>query len=147
MPAGGDAPMGLMVLDEMTLGFDAPTTVAGSIGRSGLAAAEPTAIDVRCMDFGGFVEVGYTPESPGEMPVEFFVLTADAVEGPGTYVATITLSAPDAPAGSMPFTEVTGQEGELTLTGDLAGSFSVDDGFGNAITGSFSCTEAPMQMP
>lgn len=144
---GGEAPMGLMVLDAMTLSFDAPAPVVGSISRSGLAAADPMSVDVQCMDFGGYLELRYTPTTPGEMPVEFFTLTADGVEGPGTYTASITLSAPDAPAGSMPFTEVTGQEAQLTVTGDLAGSFSVDDGFGNAITGSYSCTQAPMPAP
>lgn len=147
MPAGGDAPMGLMVLDAMTLGFDAPAPVAGSITRSGLAAADPMSVDVRCMDLGGYLELSYSAVTPGEMPVEFFTLTADGVAGPGTYTATITLTAPNAPAGSMPFTEVTGKEAQLTVTGDLAGSFSVDDGFGNAITGSYSCTQAPMPVP
>lgn len=139
--AAGPEMSGLQVLDTVDITFDTPAGLAGTVSRSGLAAADPMSLDVYCAGSTGFFELRYTPTAPGEVPVAFFTITAE-IDGPGTYPAGVTLSAPDVPAGGMPFTEVTGADGELTVTGDLTGSFRVDDGFGNDITGSYTCTRA-----
>jgi hypothetical protein len=97
------------------------------------------------MNVGGFLDVSYSVDdgSTTGLPFEMFSFTADGPEGPGTFPASFNLSAQvPPPNGGMPFTEVFGQEGEVTLTDDASGTFVTDDGYGNAVTGSWSCTTA-----
>jgi hypothetical protein len=135
---------GFEVLDVFELTVDAPAHLAGSVRLEGLAADTLSA--PRCMNAGGFLDVSYSVEdgSTTGLPFEMFSFTADGAEGPGTYTASFNLSAQvPPPNGGMPFTEVFGQEGEVTLTDDASGTFVTDDGYGNAVTGSWSCTTAP----
>lgn len=138
------------VVDTFDLAVDSPSHLVGSVALTGLATADPFDVP-RCLDSMGFLDVGYSVEDSTTtgLPFEDLNITADGIDGPGTYPATFSMSSPvGPPGGGFPFTEVFGAEGEVTLTtvgdpsGTISGTFTIaDDGFGNPVTGSWSCTK------
>lgn len=131
------------VVDTFELTIDAPAHLAGSVRLEGLAAGDPLDAPT-CTPSTDFVDVYYATEDPSAtgLSFDFFTISGE-VDGPGTYTAAFSFESDvPPPNGGMPFTSMTGTGGELTVIDAGQGTFSVDDGYGNMITGSYACTYA-----
>jgi hypothetical protein len=125
----------------MSVAIDAPGYLAGSVTASEADIAANFGIN--CNVFGDFLEVGYRVDAaaPG-MVAQSLSFTAAGVAGSGTYPAEFNFLAEVQPPGSsFPFVEFFAKPGEVTWDGGGAFSFTIsDDGFGNSISGSVSCS-------
>lgn len=127
---------GAGVVDTITLTVDTPEYLAGSA----TAASDGS---FTCANFGDFFEFGFRLEAPVEgLVVERLLIQADSINGAEMFPARFDLFAEvPPPGGGFPFVEVFSKDGTVTWDGSGSGTFTMDDdGFGNSVTGTFTCT-------